>query len=263
MSLNLHGDWTPRSSPPPLPAGEVQLWRVAVPESDRIPEHWVGLLTPEERERAARKRIPLDARRTLTSRACLRILLGGYLAVPPQKVALAANANGKPRIASANASATAVEFNVSHSGDWVLLAFTRDLAVGVDVECHRSLEFGELVESFFSPQERLAWASLAVGDQAEAFFTAWTRKEAYLKALGFGLLKPLDSFSVAFTPDATADLLSCTSDPAAGQRWKIASVDLSPGYACAVAVDSAATELRTFTFDFAGGSRSNSQLGHL
>ena len=241
-------DWTTRASPPPLPSGEVHLWRIAVPDADRIPPYWLGLLAPEEQARVARKRIPQDARRVLTSRACLRLLLGRYLDLPPASVAIAVSVNGKPHLAAPPASPR-LEFNVSHSGDWVVLAFACGLPLGVDVECHRELEFSELVNAFFSPPERETWSKLPSADHTHAFFSAWTRKEAYLKGLGLGLLKPLDSFSLALGFDPAAELLWCASDAAAPQRWLIASVDLAPGYACALAVGSAATALHTFTFD--------------
>lgn len=240
-------DWTTRSAPRPLRSGEVHLWRIAVPDADRIPPYWLGLLAPEEQARVARKRMLADARRVLTSRACLRLLLGGYIDVPPASVALAATANGKPHLAAPPAPPL-LEFNASHSGDWVVLAFARGLPIGVDVECHRELEFSELVNAFFSPQERETWSKLPAADHTHAFFSAWTRKEAYLKALGLGLLQSLDSFSVTFGFDPTSELVGCASDASAPQRWLIASVDVAPGYACALAVGSAATALHTFTF---------------
>jgi 4'-phosphopantetheinyl transferase len=240
--------WPTVSFPPPLFSGEVHLWRVVVPREDCIPSHWLGLLTAEEQARVACKRIPLDARRTLTSRVCLRLLLGRYLGVPPVSVAFAANANGKPMLAAPPPSPT-LEFNVSHSGDWVVLAFARELPLGVDVECHRELEFSELVNSFFSPRERETWSTVPFADHTRAFFSAWTRKEAYLKALGLGLSKSLDSFSVTFGFGANSELVSCDSDASAPQRWRIVPVDLAPGYACALAVGPAASGLHTFTFE--------------
>lgn len=212
-----------------------------------MPPHWTGLLTPEERERVARKRIPIDGRRTLTSRACLRILLGGYLGVPPHEIALAAGAGGKPALAGPAASGQ-LEFNVSHSGEWVLLGFSRGLAVGVDVEHHRELEFDDLVKGFFSPAERAAWAALPPDGRREAFFATWTRKEAYLKALGVGLAKSLDSFTVTVGASTTPQLVWCADASHASEHWSIASVTPAPEYSAAVAVGSAVRCVRSFTF---------------
>jgi len=240
--------WSLRASPPPLHRGEAHLWRVRVPATGGIPAGWRELLTPEERARADRKRVPLDARRTLASRACLRLLLGHYLQTDPAEIALTANAAGKPQLASGAAGTVPLEFNVSHSGDWLVLAFSRGLPLGVDVEEERELEFDDLVRSFFSPPERAAWTGLPAAARRRAFFSAWTRKEAYVKALGLGLLKPLDSFAVACGPDDERGLIWCASDDTAPQRWQIVPVAVAPGYACALAVDTAATALHTFAF---------------
>lgn len=244
--MNCSAAWTARAAPPPLLDGDVHLWRVLVPAAEHLPPHWPALLTAEEKTAVARKRIPLDARRTLTSRACLRLLLGHYLEVPAASLEFATNAYGKPQLAIPR-SAPSLEFNVSHSGDWVVIGVARGLPLGVDVECHRALEFGDLVNSFFSAPERDAWSKLPPAAHAPAFFSAWTRKEAYLKALGLGLSKSLDSFSVSIAPEA-AKLIACSSDPRAPQQWLISSLDLAPGYSCAVAVGAAVRLLHTFTF---------------
>lgn len=250
--LILQGDWETLSSPPPLTSGQVHLWRVVVPDADRIPAHWPGVLNDEEQARAARKRIPVDARRTLASRACLRLLLGRYLAVPPASVVFAANATGKPHLASPVGAPPRLEFNVSHSGDWVVFAFAHALPLGIDVERHRELEFSALVNSCFSPQERESWTKLPASDHARAFFSAWTRKEACLKGLGLGLHQSLDSFSVAIDSVATAELVWCAGDVTGAQPWLVVPVDLAPGYSCALAVAPTATSIHTFTLDATG-----------
>ena len=240
-------DWLPMAIPPGLEPGQVHLWRVEVPEAASLPAPWSGLLTAEERERVARKRIPEDARRTLTSRACLRLLLGLYLGRSPLQIALAATPEGKPVLRGPPAP-DKIEFNVSHSAKWVVLGFTRGLSLGVDVECRRELEFDDLVTGHFSPLERNAWAALPLPRRFEAFFAAWTRKEAYLKALGVGFAKALDSFAVTLAAGSDARLVWCADDPQAPHRWRIISIDPAPGYAGALAVASSAQGLQTFTF---------------
>jgi len=240
-------DWPARAVPPGLEPGEIHLWRVKVPEEADLPANWPGLLTSEERERVARKRIPVDARRTLTSRACLRLLLGMYLGRPPLQIALETTPEGKPSLSGPPAPGK-IEFNVSHSAEWVLLGFSRGLSLGVDVECRRELEFDDLVTGFFSPIERNAWAALPLTSRFEAFFAAWTQKEAYMKALGVGFAKALDSFAVTLEAGSDGGLVWCADDPQAPQRWRIFSVDPAPGYAGALAVASSARGLQTFTF---------------
>jgi len=240
-------DWPAAAEPPALELGEIHLWRVKVPDEGNVPTDWLGFLTAEERDRVARKRIPVDARRTLTSRACLRLLLGMYVGLPPEQIALEATPEGKP-ILRGQGEPDRIEFNVSHSAEWVMLGFSRGPALGLDVECHRELEFDNLVTGFFSPIERKAWASLPLTNRCEAFFAAWTRKEAYLKALGVGLAKSLDSFSVTLEAGSSGNLVWCADHPRAPQTWRFVSNDPAPGYAGALALDYSSKTLRTFSF---------------
>jgi len=137
--------------------------------------------------------------------------------------------------------------------EWVILGFSRGPALGLDVECHRELEFDDLVTGFFSPIERKAWASLPLTNRCEAFFAAWTRKEAYLKALGVGLAKSLDSFSVSLGAGSSGKLVWCADHPRAPQTWHFVSIDPAPGYAGALALDYSSKTLRTFSFHAPGG----------
>ena len=245
-------DWPAAGVPPALEPGEIHLWRVKVPDEASLPSYWLGFLNSGERDRVARKRIPLDARRTLTSRACLRLLLGMYVGRSPCQIALEATPEGKP-ILGGQATPDRIEFNVSHSAEWVMLGFSRGPALGLDVECHREIEFDDLVTGFFSPIERKAWASLPSTNRCEAFFTAWTRKEAYLKALGVGLAKSLDSFSVTLEAGSDGRLVWCADNPRAPQTWRFISIDPAPGYAGALALDNSAKTLHTFSFHAPGG----------
>ena len=241
--------WTNCSWPPPLRPSEVHVWRVVVPPEQDMPAAWRDVLTAEETERVARKRIPADARRTLASRACLRILAGAYLGVPPNAVPLTTTDAGKPCLLPGPV-APALEFNVSHSGDRVMLAFTRGLPVGIDIECMRQLEHNDLVDHFFSPAEREAWRDVPPEHRPRAFYLAWTRKEAFLKALGVGLSKALDSFSVSFAEDSPSGVVCAESEMASAMApWALISLDVAPGYACTLAVGGDATFLHTLAFD--------------
>jgi 4'-phosphopantetheinyl transferase len=220
-----------------------------VPDETGVPEHWHTLLTPEERERSARKHFAVDARRSLTSRACLRLLLASYLECAPLQITIGVTPNGKPVLGEAHKNHR-IEFNLSHSSDWIVLGFSRAIPLGIDIEWCRELEFDELVAGFFSPIERNAWATLPAANRRETFFTAWTRKEAYLKALGVGLSKSLDSFAVTMDPAATSQVEWCADNPQAAKYWRILSLDPAPGYAAAISVDFSVQRLLTFTFRY-------------
>lgn len=171
----------PASLTPPR-KGLVHLWRLdlsggraASCEAD-----------PCERDlpRARRFAFDRDRDRFLRARCALRSVLGAYLGVSPREVGLATGANGKPRLERE----AGLEFNLSHSGDHGLLAVTRDARVGVDIEELRPRDdVLPLAERLFTRAERLSLCPAQSDPLARQFLTCWTRKEAYLKALGTGL----------------------------------------------------------------------------
>lgn len=247
MPVALDSFWPECAAPPPLGSAEVHVWRVRVPEVGAEPAGWAALLTPAEQARVERKRIPADRQRELTSRAVQRLLLGAYLGLPAETVAFSTEQRGKPVLAGAVPGAR-LEFNLSHSGDWSLLAFARNHPVGADIERWRDLERDDLVRQFFAAAEQREWEGIAPGTRRAAFFAGWTRKEAYLKALGVGLMKPLDSFAVRLAPEGPAALLSCAEDPEAPTRWRIEALTPAEHYSAAIAVSSEITSIRGFTF---------------
>jgi 4'-phosphopantetheinyl transferase len=150
------------------------------------------VLDDEERGRAARFHFDADRRRSIVGRAALRILLGRYLGRNASDLRFAAGAHGKPRLCDA-----ALEFNVSHSGDFAAIALAADTPVGIDVECEKRMSDLEAIASrYFAPAEAEAVLK-AQGAQAVAlFFSTWTAKESVIKAAGAGLSLELGAFRV-------------------------------------------------------------------
>ena len=175
---------------------EVHVWFVELAAAAASVEACSRNLCPKERERASRFRFEhLKAAFTL-SRGILRVLLGRYLATEPDRVRFAYGPRGKPRLAFPE---TALEFNLAHSGRFAAYAFAVGCELGVDIEEVRQGGDQEsfMRAEFFSREEREEWLGLDPSQRAEAFFRCWTRKEAYIKALGDGLSMPLDSFQVS------------------------------------------------------------------
>lgn len=217
---------------PWLPPGEVHVWRCALDPPAAELEQLRALLSPEEAARAARFHFEADRRAFVAARGYLRRLLGGYLGQSPASVELRCGSHGKPEVAG-----TAVGFNLSHSGGAALFAFAREADVGVDLERHRAdLAQLEIAEHFFSPAEVAALRSVPESGRQEAFFDCWTRKEAFIKALGEGLSHPLDSFDVALLPGEPARLLATRPDPEEASRWTLRSLDVGRGWSAALAV---------------------------
>ena len=163
----------------------------------------------------------------------MREILGGYLGCAPRKVPLLTGPHGRP-ILGAAAGARAPAFNLAHAAGWAALAIgPHGLALGIDIERHRPVERA-VAERFFSPAEKAELAALPEADWAAGFFNAWVRKEALLKALGSGLMRPLDSFDVTLTPGAPARLLRLSG--AQASRWQLYPLTLAADFPGCIAL---------------------------
>jgi 4'-phosphopantetheinyl transferase len=226
-----------------LPEGEVHVWRTGLDITVFDIGRLRRILSPDEQERADRFHFEADRRRSIIGRGHLRLLLGEILGLPADSLQFDYDEFGKPRLMPTQR--LALQFNVSHSGDLILIAISIGRAVGVDVERIRTdLDLDGVAARFFSANERKTLASLAGPGRYEAFFTCWTRKEAYLKARGVGLSLPLDQFDVSFLPDEEPRLLATRHDPPDAGRWGLRALGLSGGYVAALAAQGSNWKLK-------------------
>jgi 4'-phosphopantetheinyl transferase len=218
-----------------LPEGEVHVWRATVNWPGECIQELTQILSPDERERAARFHFDLDRRRYLVGRGVLRMLVGHSLGIPAVTVRFDYSAFGKPNVA---AYGRPLQFNLSHSGELVLVAMTLGRAVGIDVERIRTdMAVDPIAAQFYSATESRTLSALPEHMRCDAFFACWTRKEAYLKASGDGLSLPLDQFEVSFLPGEQPRLLATLHDPTEAARWTLRQLDVGRGYKAAMAVE--------------------------
>jgi 4'-phosphopantetheinyl transferase len=188
------------------------------------------LLSSEEKARADRFVFPRDRDSYTLSQGALRLLLASYLTIPAREIRLTSGPKGKPSLLDK----PHLDFNKSHSKGLALYAFTHDCEVGVDVEELRELpDFQRIASGFFCPREAQELAS--VKDTAAAFFRCWTRKEAYIKAVGDGLSIPLDEFQVTLLPEQPARFVHIGNDECAASNWNLHHLEPAPGYVGALA----------------------------
>jgi len=235
--------WLPSPKELRLSEGEVHVWRASLDGDGPALVRFWATLTGDERERARRFYFERDRRRFVTARGMMRELLGRYLGRQPAQIRFTYNEYGKPALSGEDGGE--LRFNASHSHVAALYAFALGIEVGVDVEQLRD-DFASLdvAERFFSKTEVQVLGSLPAHLRTQGFFNCWTRKEAYIKALGEGLSHPLDRFTVSLAPGEPARLISTDADPPEAGEWSI--VDLQPfqGYAAALAVKGTDPELR-------------------
>lgn len=229
-------DWPQAYTPPTLEANDLHVWRA----------HIVTMLDwAHRRERlhhdeiARRHRFSSEpARRAYAvSRSILRHLLGSYLGAEPLTVPIIFSPHGKPMLGTGLHCPT-LEFNLTHSGEWALLAFAWGRRVGVDIEdTSRTVEFDALAERFFAPGECAALRSLPPELRRTGFYNAWTRKEAYIKGRSEGLSLALDAFEVSLAPDAPPALLHSAQFPKDPAIWTLWDIKPANGYAAALAIE--------------------------
>jgi 4'-phosphopantetheinyl transferase len=227
------------SAPPagPLAADEVHVWCAVLERPAAELERLARLLSGDEQERAARFRLAPVREQFVVARACLRSLLGGYLGVEPGRVVFSLGPQGKPRLASP-APSPPLFFNLSHSHGLALVALALVGEVGVDVEQLRPQTNNlELAERFFSPPEAAALRALPAWQREEAFFHVWTRKEAFMKATGFGLSHGLERSEMSVRPGEAARLLRLDGQEAPAARWSLQDLAPAPGYVGALALE--------------------------
>ena len=207
MRILENDQFVPQSTPPRLDHDEVHAWFFA---------HW-----PNERNSA----------RSPTVRGWLAL----YLDAGTADVQIDLEPNGKPRLRGGE-----LHFNVSHSGDAMLLAVSRDHDIGVDLEfSRRPRRVIELAQRWFDPSEAAALQALPESSRQAAFLRLWTCKEAALKAHGGGISSGLHN--VAFKVNEIGEI-----DEAVDPMWRVVQLKPGPGYVGAVAWKGPDQPVRTF-----------------
>jgi 4'-phosphopantetheinyl transferase len=228
-----------------LAPDEVHSWCAGVDVPPATSARLYATLSPDERDRSARFRFERDRRSFIVAHGVLRDLLGRYLQTEPRRIRYAYNAFGKPDLAPEFGGR--LRFSLSHSAGLALIAIAADAEVGVDLECIAvQSDFTDIARRFFSAAEVDYLSALPSHLRNKAFFSCWTKKEAYLKAGGEGLSIPLDSFSVPLTSHSQApeDFYVASNAIGPARHWSLYSLEPAPGYVGALAIEGTGWRLR-------------------
>jgi len=225
----------------------IHVW--GLPVRSPAAEEWLGhgVLSAEEQEWASRLTVA-DRRLFITTRGVLRLLLGRYLERNPRHIGLRKDASGKPFLSFPADSG--LQFSVSHSGDFGLLGFALNRRIGVDVERHLpDFPWSQVAQSWFAPEETALLSTAAPARRMALFYSIWTLKEAYAKALGQGLALPGQSFAVCPFGEGPRGLLACRSNESRGSEWIMQTPFCDrTGYSAAVAWEAGSIELTVRCF---------------
>ncbi len=243
-SNDIQANWSLGPLPRSLALNEVHLWRANQDLSSHTIDRYHQILSLDEQKRARRYHFERDRIRFVFRRGLLRKILGIYTNTAPGEFVFNCAKYGKPEL-DAGAGMERIHFNSSSSNGLVLLAFSRGLELGVDVERVREIpEMEEISRRFFTQAESRALSVFPAAERRPAFFSAWTCKEAFLKATGDGLSYPLDKFCVSITPGENSRLLCIEGDLEEAARWSILSFVPEADYIAALAVRSRVHQIK-------------------
>ncbi len=244
MSLYINNKW--RSEVPSFELLEdvVHVWIIALNIDAKTQIKYWRMLSQEEKSRADRFKFNIDKVKYIACRGVLRILLGQYLGIGADLIKISYIKNGKPNHNSN------LEFNVSHSQDLAVIGFTLDTILGVDIEyTNRIIEFEKIASRFFSPEESNLIINAREDELPLHFYNCWTRKEAFIKALGEGLSFPLHQFEVSCKPDAIPQLLTTKWDETEADKWSLWGFEKDKEYVGALALKGSNKELSYYNWD--------------
>lgn len=210
---------------------KIDLWSVVLDAPSETVRRLFDTLSVDEQARTRHFDTATLRTRYTIARAALRAFIGAYLDGDPASVRFDYASGGKPLVKGGS-----LDFNLSHSGNLAIYAFTRGCEIGIDLEERRAVpDLLHIARRYFAPKEYAELAALDPSLRTDAFFRCWTRKEAYLKAIGEGIVAPLDQFEVTLLPDDPPALRHIGEDRAAAARWHVHHLVPAPGYVGALA----------------------------
>ncbi len=228
---------------------EIHLWSADLNPPARMIRALSASLSPDETERAADFVLERDRRRYRVSRGMLRTLLSSYTDVPASRLRFTYGQRGKPQLPGAPAE-MGLQFNLSHSANLVVFAFTLTRPLGVDIEHLRPVSDAEsIAKRYFSIGEYKVFRRLPLDQRQEAFFNCWTRKEAYMKAVGDGLSVPLNRFEVTIPPGDPAKMLTLEGHSERAAEWSLYHLEPMQNYVGALAISSGDWKLAAWNLD--------------
>lgn len=227
-----------------LKQNEVHVWCIDVGcHTNHMPNLW-PILSEDEAKRAKRFKFDVDRNLYVVAHAAMREILASYLDQTPAALLIARTDKGKPYIKASN-----LHFNLSHSHQFAMLAVSNASPVGVDVEHVRNApqNIVELAQRFFADKEYHQLKALPVGHQKEAFMKTWTRKEAFVKAIGAGLSFPLQAVLVN-VPPIPASITLLESEYAVSSAWSLSELTVPSGYLATLAVQHAQPSIKYYHY---------------
>ncbi len=209
---------------PKLVPGEIHVWCLQDEIGDALWQEYFLMLSHQERVKANAFHRQQDRRRFIVRHGMLRILMGHYVGVKPSMLVFTEGKYGKPNLQWPQADG--LSFSLSQTDGLALLSFAYARAIGIDIEKEtETFDYLMVGREIFSDRELVLLQECEGGSRKRRFFTMWTRKEAYLKALGFGFGIDPRQVTLSDAPQLGSDRFQLIQDPSLARIWSL--IDLT------------------------------------
>lgn len=231
-----------------IPQSEVHIWMINLDLDDKQVDYQYRVLSVTEKRRAARFHFERHRRRYIVSQGVMRHILSTYLDAEPSDLVYEFGDHGKPALGCVFKT-SGLQFNLTHSHEIALFGIVKGVEIGVDVEFFKEMgDINGITTRFFSPTEQAAFFSLPKDKRLQGFYNCWTRKEAFIKAIGEGLSYPLHKFDVSLAPGEPARLIRIETNPEEASRWTLNAFHPTPEYTAAVALRAKKVHFKRFWY---------------
>jgi 4'-phosphopantetheinyl transferase len=214
-----------------LSKNEIHVWQIDIETQLQNLKTYCSYLSNTEEDRASKFRFESHKNNYIIRTGILRLLLANYMTCQPNEIEFKLGKFGKPELENSKQ-----KFNLSHSKNKSLIAISQNKEIGIDIEfIDASIEAKTIATHFFSKDEIKQLYTLNDEKLAQGFFNIWTKKEAFIKAVGTGLTYPLDAFDVSLNTLKKKALIRIKSSTKEAQKWNLFSIKTFNDYAGAIA----------------------------
>ncbi|MEO8211506.1 MAG: 4'-phosphopantetheinyl transferase superfamily protein [bacterium] len=221
-----------------IPANEIHIYQSTLEKTAAEINDLESILSTDELTKAYRYKFEADKNNYIVCRALLRNILSDYLSIKPSLITFSYYEKGKPYINN-----SFIKFNLAHSHNYAVFAFTPGKEVGIDIEYYRELQDAlQIAKRYFSKSEIEEFENTSHENIKIAFFNCWTRKEAFIKAVGEGLSYPLADFSVTLNPE-DPKILWIKTKPNEIKKWSLHDIKVKENYISSLAIKSNDSEI--------------------
>ncbi|MHA1984746.1 MAG: 4'-phosphopantetheinyl transferase family protein [Candidatus Hodarchaeales archaeon] len=219
---------------------EVHIWTVTLSNQVVSTDEIKSILSYSELRKIDEFNVVSDKERYTYYRGLLRLILSKYLTIQPEKIIINISEKGRPFIKDSD-----INFNISHKGDFAVVAVTKNCEIGIDVEnLDDNVNYFRLIERFFTVDEKKNFNILRPSSQRILFFRIWTMKEASGKALGEDIVSSFNKFSIEFSENEILGL-EFKGDPIK-YHWWFHNRIIFDKYACSVVTTDIRNKVKYF-----------------